>query len=404
MRITTSRRRLAAVLVAAAATAAVSLASPAVSYADDTDGTATPSQDQFKALYDVTQKYHPLGVYGNDDYTLTVVALPADTPPADGSEMQSEFPAGMNVLGYISQFTKDEEQQLEEEVMAKGWIADSTVEYHIGVSYNAKDDVVEVATDAPESDTQALADAHPGKIEVQRTRFETQENRFNDGSPYNGGASIVNSSSNATCTAGVPIKHVFTGTRYMTTAAHCGRLGDVYQQKQSNGNAGAFFGRTISELRGLDTAVMNAGGYRGWIWAGGSSTSTTEKWIEGGTSVWRGMKVCVSGQTTFNHCGHPVSNTRFSASPTITGGNGFAYDQGGTRNSNGTWTGRTTDPGDSGAPVYATDSSGSAAFIAGMHSGRFLNSRNCGCWTMFGPRLGPVLESANADLVYASDR
>ncbi|GHE30263.1 MULTISPECIES: hypothetical protein [Streptomyces] len=153
MRTTTRRRRLAAALVAAAATATVSLASPVAAYADDESATSTSatSQEQYQTLDDVAQQYHPLGVYTADDGSLTMLALPADTPPADGDQLESKFPAGMNVLGYISQFTKDEEQQLEQEVTAKGWIADNTVDYSVGVSYDAKNDVVLVDTDAPES-------------------------------------------------------------------------------------------------------------------------------------------------------------------------------------------------------------------------------------------------------------
>jgi len=406
MRTTTRRRRLAAALTTVAATAVVTLASPVPSYADDTDTSSDSqtSQQQYQDLNDAVQKYHPLGVYTADDGSLTMVALPADTPPADESQLESEFPAGMNnIRGYISQFTQDDLDKLVNTVLAKQWNADAA-NYAVGVSYDAKQDEVQVNTDAPDSVTQSLLDAYPDKIEVEQTRFEQTAYRFDDTNPYSGGMAITNSSTGGGCTAGVAIQNVWTGQRSMLTAGHCGRDGDNFVNRHTDNGWGAFVGKMRGVIPSLDAAELRGSNYRGRIWTGGSTYSQSAKDVQGAQRVYPGLQVCVSGSVSMNHCGHPVTNSNYSynwnTGTWIDGGNGFTFDQGGAATATGWRPGGVTQPGDSGGPIYTQDGT---AHIAGIHSARFWNPRGCGCWTMIGSKIGPILSAKGADLVHGYD-
>ncbi|MEV5957532.1 hypothetical protein AB0M11_27830 [Streptomyces sp. NPDC051987] len=408
MRTTTRRRRLAAALATVAATAVVTLASPVPSYADDTDTSSDSqvSQQQYQDLNDVVQKYHPLGVYTADDGSLTMVALPADTPPADENQLESEFPAGMdNVRGYISQFTQADLDQLVNTVSAKQWNADAD-QYTVGVSYDAKQDEVLVNTDAPDSVTQSLLDAYPDKIEVEQNRFEETANRFDSGSPYYGGMATLNTSDNSQCTSGVAVQNVWTGQRSLVTAGHCGNDGDRFVNRHTDNGWGSFVGTVRGVIKELDAEELRGSQFRGRIWTGGTTYSQSTKDVQSVQQVFPGLQVCVSGSVSMNHCGHPVTNTNYTFTPRstrgtwISGGNGFTFDQGGRVVGNGWIPGGFTVPGDSGAPVYTQDGT---AHIAGINSARLWNTHNCGCWTMVGVKMGPILQAEDADLVHGYD-
>jgi hypothetical protein len=105
--------------------------------------------------------------------------------------------------------------------------------------------------------------------------------------------------------------------------------------------------------------------------------------------MYTGLHVCVSGQTTYNHCGHPIASTNYGFSWYDRNGHshynnsadGFTYNRGGTNN-NGTLTAA----GDSGAPVhvphdqYTTSATGSHSGLVSWYEGA------CGCtqYRMYG--------------------
>lgn len=398
-------------LVAAAATTVVSLASPVASYAAGTPSAssgadagkpsqAQPSQAQFKKLDEVIKKHHALGATGVS--SEQVVALPSGTSAAEKSKLSAEIPAGMDVTVKISQFTKDALDKTGKTITAKKWHADAD-KYAVVFAYDAKEDKIKVDTDAPASVTKSLLDANPGKIAVHQTRIEVQRNRFDDWSPFSGGAAIVNATKNGNCTAGVSVKNVYTGARKMMTAGHCGSVGNTFLQRYSNGGWGPYFGTMESRYDNIDSALIGGASYGGYIWTGGYTASTSSMWVDGGNNPWVGAKVCVSGATSLNHCGHPVTNTNVTYSPkspegtNIEGGNGFSYDQGGTMQPWGWQWGTATEPGDSGAPVFYHDSYNLKATITGTHSLRVWGE--CGCWKMIGVKIGSTLSAWRLDLV-----
>ncbi|WP_189145511.1 hypothetical protein [Streptomyces lacrimifluminis] len=399
-------KRFAGVVAASTVAMMVTLAVPASSaVASSSSATFSkgPSQEQWKQLDKAAKKYHSLaGALG--DSSKQVVSLPAGTSAAEKSKLVAAIPVGMDVTVKISRFTKEGLDKTEKTLSAKKWHADAG-KYAFGFAYDAEQDKIKVDTDAPASVTQSLLDANPGKIRVHRTRFESQRSRFNDWSPFSGGASIVNQTIGpwAGCTAGVTVKNVFTGARKMMTAGHCGKEGDVFLHRYSDNSPGPYFGAVEARWDSLDMELLGGASYGGHIWTGGYQASTSFMGVSGGSNVWPGLQVCVSGAVTLNHCGHPVRETNYNYYPqsnqgTWIGGNsGFTYDQGGTAQPWGWQWGRATEPGDSGAPVYYTDQYGAFATIVGTHSARIWGE--CGCWKMIGVKIGPELDAARLDLV-----
>ncbi len=169
---------------------------------------------------------------------------------------------------------------------------------------------------------------------------------------------------------------------------------------------GSYVGVVRGVINSLDAAELRGSNYRGKIWTGGTSLSTSTKDVQDLQRLYTGLQVCMSGSVSLNHCGHPVTNTNYTFSvPSplgtfVGGGNGFTFDQGGTVTATGWRPGGFGQPGDSGGPVYTQDGT---AHIAGIHSARIWNNRGCGCWTMIGVKMLPILAAKGADLVHGYD-
>lgn len=385
--------------------AATFLAMPMVSASADPEpdpaaqDTAVLSQAQTDLLESVATAHSALGVF--DGASTPVVVLPAGASTDQKAKAVADVPLGTNAEVTISQFTKDALDTLQKVVSDRKWNAEAG-KYGAGTYYDAKQDKVIVQTDAPASVTDSLLDAHPGEIELQPARFEAQSStRYNATSPFYGGAALTNG--RGKCTSGVTVKSVFTGVRELTTAAHCYPVLDTIYNRHTNDTTGAWMGYVNRRDTQLDVEFLRDAGYDSFLHSGGWERSTSSVFVHAATYARLNMKVCVSGSVSFNHCGHPIVNGSYSVRWTgsdagIDGGNGFLYDRGGNGNQ-----GPLTQGGDSGAPIFVTDSTGSAAFIAGLHTGLVWtwDGNVCHCSTpkMVGVKIGPVLQSHSLDLV-----
>ncbi|MER6425985.1 hypothetical protein ABT254_45670, partial [Streptomyces sp. NPDC001137] len=230
-------------------------------------------------------------------------------------------------------------------------------------------DKVSLITDAPLSDLGKLLGTYPGAIEVKQERFELQSTRFNDTSPFSGGASITNGG--ATCTSGFAVHNrTRASDQYMVTAAHCFPNGNVVWSGRVGGPT---LGVVRFRFNDNDFELIGNGSYTHNIYTGGTHDSTATHFIYTTRTARVGVKVCVSGQTTFNHCGHKITNDRFSiSSPNsafgISNGNGFLFARGGTNNPC-YCNGQMTTHGDSGAPIYEPDTTDSGAMLVGLNHG-----------------------------------
>ncbi|MET8760740.1 hypothetical protein [Lentzea sp. NPDC004782] len=398
-----NNRRLTGAVLAVSVAVATLLALPVASASADTSDPSSPparelTQEQSDQLNQVATNHSALGVFS--DASVPVVVLPAGTSAEQKASTVADLPAGTNAEVRISQFTKDALDALQVTATDRKWDADAG-KYGVGTFYDAGQDKVVVQTEAPASVTDSLVTAHPGQIDVEQARLESQATRYDAPSPFWGGAALTNGG--AKCTSGVTVESVFTGDRSLTTAAHCYQLGEIIYNRHTDGGIGIWMGNINARDTNLDTEFIHGAQYDAFLHAGGWERSTSSVFVHDAAASRLNLKVCVSGSVSFAHCGHPIIHNSYSWRFTggdsgVTGGNGFLYDRGGINNG-----GPITQGGDSGAPIYVMDNTGSAAFIVGLHSGitYYWDGNICHCkkWVMAGVKLGPVLQNHSLGLV-----
>jgi hypothetical protein len=300
-----------------------------------------------------------------------VVTLPAGTSAVEKAKVEADIPAGMNVTVKTSRFTRGKLDKIQKTVTARKWHSDADT-YGVGVKYDGQKDKVIVQTDAPASATESLRNLYPGAIEVQSARFEPQSGtRFVSWSPFYGGVALISAGKGA-CTAGFAARSLISGNEYMLTAAHCYDTSAHVYNRKPDWSHGLWLGQVVARYTSFDTETLLGPVYDSYIHTGGYDTSTKTHFVHGSADVGQNVHVCVSGSTTYNHCGHPISDTSYSvcwsgSTVCIDNGRGFLYDRGGTWPSYNN--GHITEVGDSGAPIYTTDRTDSAAWIVGMHTG-----------------------------------
>jgi hypothetical protein len=105
------------------------------------------------------------------------------------------------------------------------------------------------------------------------------------------------------CTAGYAVWDNVDKVTKMVTAGHCNPLWGQWQTK-----AGADFGYVERRDKNLDAELITSKQHNGTIWTGGTAESDSSVKVTNWSGwTYLGRQLCVSGQTTFNHCGHPVS-------------------------------------------------------------------------------------------------
>lgn len=207
--------------------------------------------------------------------------------------------------------------------------------------------------------------------------LEPQATRYNDTSPYYGGAriySLMSDNKASWCTAGFPWR--YNSKWYMVTAGHCTSgngaitnpsgddyIGPVVRDNWKNGHGSVklsgqkYYSGDLALYRINSDSSASARIYKGGK-TGKSSRPVKDYWRR-----WaqEGDKVCTGGMMTGEICGWEVTDTQVT----------FDY-SGGTTARNMVvakkTSGSCTTHGDSGGPVYTVDSSG-RAYAKGIHSG-----------------------------------
>ena len=228
--------------------------------------------------------------------------------------------------------------------------------------YDAGEDAIVVETNAPLPMRTALEKRFGDSIvihggEVGRSSLQ----RNVDASPHYGGAAIVDVVAPEKCTAGPAIR---IGTNvYSMTANHCGDKeynGDFWDSPPyvfavNPGTSSRPPYPTYDFMR-----INGAGSYSGRIWVGGATTQTSTRVSSAANPCSGCQNYYFSGGTSGTRGGHNIAN--MSAT--------FCWD-GCTPNvvraESGSATNR-AQPGDSGAPMYARASDGSA-MIRGLVMG-----------------------------------
>ena len=372
--------------VAVSGTATAASSSPASSAGE-------PSQAQWKALDTVVQSTSALGVFGTSN---PVLVLPSDASAAAKVTAAADIPTGLQVPVKISQFTKDTLDKTIDAVSKNKWTQDK-VNYNFGVSYDGTQDKVVVNTDAPAAVTASLKSAYGDKIQLVASRFQ-QQDRFNDHDPFLGGDSI--NGPGGPCTSGYSINATNPDDKrwdeMQTTAGHC------YLDNQLVQNANGTNQGWIKLIGPADAAAFVGYGYWPQIWTGAYNGDNSNATVHSISGMYNGLNVCVSGQTSYIHCGHPITSTSYGYNWTDHNGqshytspsDGFAYGPNGQ--------GDLTQGGDSGAPVFVP-LNGTQVAATGTHSGllSWYDPDNCGCtqYRMYGVKIGSLMNDWGAQLM-----
>jgi hypothetical protein len=183
----------------------------------------------------------------------------------------------------------------------------------------------------------------PTKVQLgQRLKAVSRED---DGSPWTGGAVVVNPALSVACTAGFGINTP--GGPAMLTAAHCGNAGDRFQD-----GAGEPIGNVGGVDKAVDLAAVPTNAVSNQIYVGGRN-SGERRIVVGGGAPFVGETLCQSGNSSANDFGRPTCNLRVQFEGT---------------DSQRLWEARQVDgqdaahAGDSGGPVY--DDRGDGTVIA----------------------------------------
>ncbi|MEW2116142.1 hypothetical protein AB0945_13260 [Streptomyces sp. NPDC005474] len=360
-----------------------------------------PDQQAMQQLDKIADEHAALGVFG--DPSAPVVVLPAKTSSAKQAAVTAELPADTHSTVATSQFTKAALAALDHTITARKWAPEAAT-YSVATEYDAKSDKLRVRSDAPKAVLKKLSDAHPGQLVTSQSRMEPQNTRFADWSPFWGGDALIGAQGGAGCTGGFAIKSNQNGRDGLVTAAHCYQYFNNIYNRGYNGGAGNYVGQVTARDNKIDAEVIGGTDYAPLIYTGGYNISGSNARVFGKQPVYHGLRVCVSGAVSFNHCGHPISNGQFNicwggTDVCINNNAGFVFEKGGT-NFPAYNNGQQTQPGDSGAPIYVMDNTDTAAWIVGSNAGAYWDC--CGTIHMVGVNLDYILGSFNSNLITTS--
>ncbi|MGW0652924.1 hypothetical protein ACWD4T_29665 [Streptomyces umbrinus] len=407
MLLATAAALVASLVVPASASAAGTTSAPAASLVSlaaavsSEEPTKKPSQEQWKELDKVAKKHSSLGVFGVQSDSGPVLTLPAGTTAEEKAKAVADLPDGVKVTVKTSKFAKGEADKVQKEIMANKWHKEAK-KYEIGSFYDGEKDKLVVNAEAPESVTAALKSVYGDKIEVLQTRFE-QQTRFTDWEPFLGGSSIRGNAANSgVCSSGFKIysTHPDTGawTEMMTTAGHC------FPFHQLVLNASGTWMGWMKKDSSNDIAAFLGYDYVSGIWTGTFSGSTASRSVKGYSGMWNGLNVCVSGQTSYQHCDHPITATSYAHSWTDPYGqtrvawanDNFAY------SAHTAYGVHPTQGGDSGAPIHTPDGNGTDTWATGSHHRliSWYDNSVCGCmqYRMIGVKASFITRWGNAQL------
>ncbi len=206
-------------------------------------------------------------------------------------------------------------------------------------------------TDAPGRVVSSLVGADAGRVDVSVTPTTDLYSRKADVPAYWGGAGITATTGTPWCSSGFTVQNS-AGTRFQTTAGHCFSNGQTVRTELGGLVVGSVSGSGLAS--GFDMERIGGSSYWGYIYTGGTNSSTGMPVVGAGDSVVGYSNYCHSGRTTGENCGHTVSSnfaqvcTQTGCKYPVTAFSGGNLPQG----------------GDSGSPFYVKDSS--SVWIRGM--------------------------------------
>ena len=203
-------------------------------------------------------------------------------------------------------------------------------------------------TDAPPEVTERLLKEHPEELELRDGKpVQDLFHRRDDVPSFWGGAAIT--SGGGTCSAGFTVRKP-SGTRFMTTAAHCWAVGATVRTP-----TGRLFGSVAQRgtlnswwfFDNRDVELIGGQSYAPRVYTGGV-VSTSSKAVVGANDPVAGVTgYCTSGQTSGEQCNQTVNST-----------GAIVCTQTGCKWPVISYTGGPSQPGDSGGSMYIPGATG----------------------------------------------
>ena len=231
------------------------------------------------------------------------------------------------------------------------WVKTNGPKYTFATYLDATTGRIVFKSDAPRDVVASLLDASKVSAEVSPTRVVDLYSRKADIPSYWGGAGITLTTGSPWCSSGFTVQNGL-GTRFLTTAGHCFDNGNTVRTELGGLNMGTVSGKGLAS--GFDMERIGGSSYWGYIYTGGTNSSTGMPVVGAGDSVVGYTNYCHSGRTTGENCGHTsISNsaqvcTQSGCKFPVTAFTGGNLPQG----------------GDSGSPFYVKSST--SVWIRGM--------------------------------------
>jgi len=206
-------------------------------------------------------------------------------------------------------------------------------------------------TDAPGRVVASLLGADAGRVDLDATPVTDLYSRKSDVPAFWGGAGVTASTGTPWCSSGFTMQNS-AGTRFQTTAGHCFSNGTTVRTELGGAYVGTVNGNGLGS--GFDMERIAGSSYWGYIYTGGTNSSTGMPVVGAGDSSVGYTNYCHSGRTTGENCGHTVTSnfaqvcTQTGCKYPVTAFRGGNLPQG----------------GDSGSPFYVKSSS--SVWIRGM--------------------------------------
>jgi streptogrisin D len=205
------------------------------------------------------------------------------------------------------------------------------------------------------------------------------DTRCSDSAPFWGGGAIYNVTVGGTrspcggnsntqygCTAGFAV--TYGGNTYLTTAGHCGSVGDVFRTP-----AGTTIGTMVYRDRQHDLALIKTSS-AGWVWNGFPDVSDFAEPVYGWGNAFGNQILCLSGATSGVICGDTVKGAYGPLSVEDIRGN--LYTVYGLIYMTNLPDGPFSQKGDSGGSVFQLDGTGSKDLAVGSITGAVGDSEN----------------------------
>jgi hypothetical protein len=336
--------------VAAITAATLALGAGTAAAADETKPTSrevaklsAPDADVSAAAARIDEQGSALGSYWDPDKAELVVVV---GPDSDIGEAEAEKLVGGRYRLERQKIAKKTVDAIREEIAGREF-APEAPKYSYSSHLDLRSGRVVVQTDAPPEVTERLLKEHPEEIELREGKpIEDMFHRRDDVPSFWGGAAIT---SGGTCSAGFAVRKP-SGTRFMTTAAHCFAVGATVRTP-----TGRLFG-TVTQRGTLnswwffdnrDVELIGGQSYAARVYTGGV-TSTSSKAVVGANDPVAGVTgYCTSGQTSGEQCNQTVQST-----------GAIVCTQTGCKWPVIEYTGGPSQPGDSGGSMYIPGATG----------------------------------------------